>query len=51
MSVTGHGGRYRFETLMLSQVQYSLPTGGGEVVSLTYQLPFTLWKIAGTHFC
>jgi hypothetical protein len=26
-------------------------TDGGEVVSLTYQLPFTSRKIPGSHFC
>jgi hypothetical protein len=26
-------------------------TYGGEVVSLTHQLPFTTRKIPGTHFC
>jgi hypothetical protein len=49
--VTGHEGPYGCETSRLPHFLDSRLTDGGEVVSLTHQLPFTPRKIPGTHFC
>jgi hypothetical protein len=50
--VTGHGGPQGCETSRLPRFFFldSRLTDGGEVISLTCQLPFTPRKIPGTHF-
>jgi hypothetical protein len=49
--VTGHEGPEGCETSRLPHFLDSQLTDGGQVVSLTGQLPFTPRKIPGTHFC
>jgi hypothetical protein len=49
--VTGCGGPWDSETLRFPHFLDSRLTDGGEVVSLTCQLPFTPRKIPGTHSC
>jgi hypothetical protein len=49
--VTGRGGPYGCEISRLSHFLDNRLTDGGEFVSLTRQMTFTLRKIPGTHFC
>jgi hypothetical protein len=50
-TVTGHGGPQGCEMSRLEHFLDNCLTDGGEVVSLTCQLPFTPRKIPGSHFC
>jgi hypothetical protein len=49
--VTGRGGPYGCETSRLPHFLDNRLTGGGKVISLKRQQPFTPNKIPGTHFC
>jgi hypothetical protein len=49
--VAGHGGPQNCETSRLPHFLENWFIDGGEVVGLTWQLPFTPSKISGTHFC
>jgi hypothetical protein len=49
--LTGREGPYGRETLRLQHFLYIQLQDGGDIVSLTRLLPFTVRKIPGTHFC
>jgi hypothetical protein len=51
ISITGHGDPQGCVTSRLPHFLNSWLTGGGKVVSLMHQPPFTLRKIPGNHFC